>query len=112
MNFPRLAQALPVPTPVLRTAVVGLGWAGRAIWLPRLLRHPRYQVVAAVEPHPGVREAAAAEFPGVPVVSSVDELSAVDLAIVAVPNHLHATVACGLLERGLSVFVEKPVCLT
>jgi oxidoreductase len=36
----------------------------------------------------------------------------VDLAVVAVPNHLHCDVACALLYKGIPVFLEKPVCLT
>jgi len=31
---------------------------------------------------------------------------------VAAPNHLHTVTASALLRRGISVFVEKPVCLT
>ncbi|MEV6611787.1 Gfo/Idh/MocA family oxidoreductase [Kutzneria sp. NPDC051319] len=93
----------------VRVAVVGLGWAGRSIWLPRLAAHPAYQVVAGVDP------AAAAEVldGDVPVLCDIDALSPadVDLAVVAVPNHLHADVACRLLARGIPVFLEKPVCL-
>jgi oxidoreductase len=38
--------------------------------------------------------------------------SAVDLAVVAVPNHRHAEVAVDLLLAGVPVFLEKPVCLS
>ncbi|MFC7896648.1 Gfo/Idh/MocA family protein [Streptomyces sp. NPDC057381] len=97
----------------VRTAVVGLGWAGRELWLPRLTEHPRYEVVCAVDPAPAARTAIDAA-PGVPVHPTPDALTAaeVDLAVVAVPNHLHTEVAAGLLGRGVSVFLEKPVCLT
>ncbi|GAA3992040.1 hypothetical protein GCM10022384_44740 [Streptomyces marokkonensis] len=92
----------------VRTVVVGLGWAGRSIWLPRLVRHPSYEVTAVVDP--------AAEGPvyqGVPLHTDVVELApdSVDLAVVAVPNHLHADIAEKLLAKGISVFVEKPVCI-
>ncbi|MFE6064613.1 Gfo/Idh/MocA family protein [Streptomyces sp. NPDC056431] len=112
----------------VRVAVVGLGWAGRELWLPRLREHPAFDVVAVVDPSAasraayengqardgdgdgdgdGVREARPA------VLADVDELDrrSVDLAVVAVPNHLHAEVAVALLQRGIPVFVEKPVCL-
>ncbi|NEB74847.1 gfo/Idh/MocA family oxidoreductase, partial [Streptomyces sp. SID14478] len=36
----------------VRTAVVGLGWAGRELWLPRLARHAGFDVVAVVDPAP------------------------------------------------------------
>jgi oxidoreductase len=97
----------------IRVAVIGLGWAGRSIWLPRLREHPEFEVVAAVDPEPVVRATVARDHGGFPMLASVDELdpAQVDLAVVAVPNHLHARVACGLLRRGIAVFLEKPVCL-
>ncbi|GAA4812344.1 Gfo/Idh/MocA family oxidoreductase [Streptomyces ziwulingensis] len=94
----------------MRVAVVGLGWAGRTIWLPRLARHPAYRVTAVVEPGP-VAEDAVPE--GADLLTDAGSLrpEAVDLAVVAVPNHLHAPVAEQLLARGIPVFLEKPVCL-
>ncbi|MGV9559626.1 Gfo/Idh/MocA family protein [Streptomyces sp. NPDC003522] len=98
----------------VRTAVVGLGWAARSIWLPRLRRHPGFTVTAAVDPDAASRAVVAAEFPDVPVMTAVHALdpAQVDLAVVAVPNHLHCEIACGMLLKGVPVFLEKPVCLT
>lgn len=108
----------PVPAAAtdrpVRVAVAGLGWAGREIWLPRLAAHPGFAVTAVVDPEPGVR-ARARDGHHVPAAyADVDELpaDAVDLVVVAVPNHLHAAVAARLLRRGVPVFLEKPVCLT
>ncbi|GGV20847.1 Gfo/Idh/MocA family protein [Streptomyces spectabilis] len=97
----------------VRTAVVGLGWAGRELWLPRLRAHADFDVVAAVDTEPAARAAFDAAL-GVPVHPTAGALTAedVDLAVVAVPNHLHAEVAGALLGRGVPVFLEKPVCLT
>ncbi|MCG0286280.1 Gfo/Idh/MocA family protein [Streptomyces sp. PSAA01] len=102
-------------TPI-RTAVVGLGWAARSIWLPRLRRNPAFTVIAAVDPDERGR-AAVAEAEGgdrLPVLAAVHDLdpAEVDLAVVAVPNHLHCAVATELLAKGIPVFLEKPVCLT
>jgi oxidoreductase len=98
----------------VRVAVVGLGWAGREIWLPRLVEHPGYELVAVADASPAAREAAATAWPDVRALADAKEMTPqlVDLAVVAVPNHLHTTVACGLLRRGVAVFLEKPVCLT
>jgi len=92
----------------IRVALIGFGWAGRSIWLPRLLADPGYQVVAVVDP------TAAADGSGIRTLTDHADLDPadVDLAVVAVPNHLHADVAEALLRRGISVFVEKPVCLS
>ncbi|SCL73330.1 Gfo/Idh/MocA family protein [Micromonospora peucetia] len=109
--------ALPpaaAPDRPVRVAVAGLGWAGREIWLPRLAAHPGFEVTALVDPQPAVRDAAR-DTHAVPFAyADVDDLpvGAVDLVVVAVPNHLHATVAARLLRRGVPVFLEKPVCLT
>ncbi|WP_131742555.1 Gfo/Idh/MocA family protein [Actinomadura roseirufa] len=94
----------------LRVALVGLGWAGRRIWLPRLSEHEKYEVAAVVDPDPAARAEAGAPL----ALASVEDLDpgAVDLAVVAVPNHLHSAVAARLLARGVPVFLEKPVCLS
>ncbi|MFG2044480.1 Gfo/Idh/MocA family protein [Dactylosporangium sp. NPDC048998] len=98
----------------VRVAVVGLGWAARSIWLPRLHAHTAFDVTAVVDPAPAARDWAAGHYPGVPVLTDVDELGPdrIDLAVVAVPNHLHSAVAGRLLSGGTPVFVEKPVCLS
>lgn len=99
----------------VRVAVVGLGWAGREIWLSRLARNSAaYQVVALADRSAEARRAARAAWPGVRVLGSAEEVTSdlADLAVVAVPNHLHSSVACGLLRRGVPVFLEKPVCLS
>lgn len=97
----------------VRVAVVGLGWAGRELWLPLLRTHEDFEVVAVVDPDPTLR-ATVGEATGLPAHAGTDSLSArsVDVAVVAVPNHLHAEVAVALLDRGVSVFLEKPVCLS
>ncbi|XVQ06661.1 Gfo/Idh/MocA family protein [Spirillospora sp. CA-255316] len=100
----------------VRVALVGLGWAGRSIWLPRLNEHERYTVTAVIDPDPAARAAAAARVaaPAPAALGTVEELDpgTVDLAVVAVPNHLHSPIAARLLSRGVPVFLEKPVCLS
>jgi UDP-N-acetylglucosamine 3-dehydrogenase len=39
----------------------------------------------------------------------IDEM---DVAVVAVPHHLHATIALDLLKNGIHVLVEKPMATT
>ncbi|MBN9792661.1 gfo/Idh/MocA family oxidoreductase [Pseudonocardia sp. TMWB2A] len=97
----------------VRVAVVGAGWAARSIWLPRLASLPGYVVTALVDADPRASAAAADLAPAAARYTGADQLdpAAIDLAVVAVPNHAHAAVASGLLRRGIAVFVEKPVCL-
>jgi oxidoreductase len=98
----------------LPVAVVGLGWAARSIWLPRIIGHPAYTLVSVVDPSIRARTEFAAGNGGVAVLADVAELDpdSVELVIVAVPNHLHCRIGCGLLARGFAVFVEKPLCLS
>lgn len=97
----------------VRVAVVGLGWAGRELWLPILREHTDFEVVAVVDADPAPRRTFQ-EATGLAAHRTADALTAreVDLAVVAVPNHLHVEVAGALLAAGISVFIEKPVCLT
>ncbi|WP_410639664.1 Gfo/Idh/MocA family protein [Amycolatopsis sp. lyj-346] len=97
----------------VRAAVVGLGWAGRELWLPLLREHADFEVVAAVDADPASRQAFT-KATGIPTHPAVSALTAreVGLAVVAVPNYLHTEVAGALLATGISVFLEKPVCLT
>ena len=97
----------------LRVAVVGLGWAGRELWLPLLQAHADVVVVAAVDTDPVARETVR-QATGIDTYPAIDALTAdaVDVAVVAVPNYLHAEVAAALLRRGICVFLEKPVCLS
>ena len=99
---------------LIRVAVVGLGWAGRSIWLPRLRAHPAFSVVAAVEPEAVARASAARGESRLTVLAEIDDLepAEVDLAVVAVPNHLHCALASRLLTKSIPVFLEKPVCLS
>ncbi|MFD6716853.1 Gfo/Idh/MocA family oxidoreductase, partial [Micromonospora chalcea] len=71
----------------VRVAVVGLGWAGREIWLPRLAAHPGFEVVAVVDPQPVVRDQARDTHAVASAYADVEDLPAgtVDLAVVAVP---------------------------
>jgi oxidoreductase len=96
----------------IQVAVVGLGWAARTIWLPLLSEHPAFRLAAVADPDPAALAYAAAV--GGRVFADARELSAddVDLAVVAVPNRLHASIAATLLGNGISVFLEKPVCLS
>ena len=98
--------------PPVRVAIIGLGWAARHIWLDRFAAHPGYEVAVMVDPDPRARPSVSTDRVRVLDDIAVLDPATVDLAIVAVPNHLHAATAGLLLARGITTFVEKPVCLT
>ncbi|MFH0179227.1 Gfo/Idh/MocA family protein [Streptomyces cacaoi] len=94
----------------MRVAVVGLGWVAREVWLPRLVKHPDFEVVAVVEPRPEAVERATALVGGARVYGGYQELGPheADLVFVLTPNHTHGTLAGHFLRQGLAVFLEKP----
>jgi len=98
----------------IRLALIGLGWAVRELWAPRILEHPGFTVVAVHDPDPAAAAWATDRFPAARLLRDPGELGSgdVDLAVVATPNHLHASTAVSLLERGIPTFVEKPVCVS
>lgn len=102
-----------------RIAVFGAGHLGRIH--TRLLRaREDVTIVGVVDPVPAARDSVANEFQ-VPAADHLDALDGMhdqsfakplDAAIVATPTAYHHEVALELLERGVHVFVEKPITTT
>ena len=97
----------------LRLAVVGCGAVTERYHLPALLSSPDISVAVLVDPDQERALALARRAGGAPVVARHDDLPVpVDLALVAVPNAHHASVAADLLRAGVHVLVEKPMART
>lgn len=94
----------------MRVVVVGLGWVSQEVWLPRLLAHPKFQVVAAVEPNAETVVRARALIGDIPVHARHEDVPAgeVDGAFVLTPNHTHGLIGEWFLRQGCAVFLEKP----
>src|SRR5713226_7943556 len=98
----------------LRVAIVGCGAVAEHCHLPALARRNDCSVVALVD-HNGERVKGLARRLGrSKVLKNFRDLLAmeIDLAIVALPNHLHAPVSIELLRAGIHVLVEKPIALS
>ena len=93
---------------VPRFAVVGVGHFGQhhARILARL---PGARLVTVVDVDPDRAAAVATETGTVPETDVTVLDGRVDAVTVAVPTELHHAVALPLLERGISVLVEKPM---
>jgi predicted dehydrogenase len=99
---------------VLRVGVVGGGLITQAVHLPALCAlAEHFAVVAIAEPSPAVATALAARCGARPYARWEELLEHVglDAVIVCSPNHTHAAIVLAALDRGLDVFVEKPLCL-
>lgn len=91
--------------PRLRAAVVGAGNMGRHH--ARILqRMSDVDLVAVADTDVDL---ARRSSPGAAAVPSAAHLPPLDMAVVAVPTHGHLDVAMELLDRGVSLLVEKPL---
>ncbi len=95
----------------VRTAVIGAGAFGRhhARIYSQL---PEAELAAVVDANPAVREEAGRQY-GVACHADASELPQdIEAVSVAVPTEHHHRIALPLLERGVSVLVEKPMVRT
>jgi predicted dehydrogenase len=98
----------PAATP--RLGFAGVGWIGRQR-MEAIARVGAAEPAAIAEPAADALEAAAELIPGATRTSSFDDLLALDLdgIVIATPSALHARQAIAALERGISVFCQKPL---
>ncbi len=92
-------------------AVIGLGVVGRRM-LEQAQVSRGVRIVSAWDLSAGVRQAAVADFPGLPMAQSaadaIERLD-VDVVYVAVPPLAHATYVRAAVAAGKAVFCEKPL---
>lgn len=97
----------------LRVALIGYGYAGRALHAPLLQAVPGVALTVIGSSRPEAEIQAA--LPGVQVIA--DPLAAAqsaqaDLVVIATPNAQHAPLAQAALAAGKHVVVDKPFTLT
>jgi len=96
----------------INAAIVGYGELAHSVYAHALRRIAALRVVAIADPEESRRALAATQFSGVDAYADWrDALKRADVraVIVATPPRLHASVAVAALERGLHVYVEKPL---
>ena len=94
----------------LRTAIIGCGAVTEKKHLPILLESSKVDITLLVDPNEerltylcdkyNIRNRATD-------IKNIEKYA--DLAIVAVPHHVHSSIAVSLLEKGIHVFIEKPL---
>jgi myo-inositol 2-dehydrogenase/D-chiro-inositol 1-dehydrogenase len=92
-----------------RTGIIGCGNMG-TLHGKLLSKNPEVRIAGVADVDPAKAREAAALF-GCTAHESVDALlaSGLDLVFITVPNTKHAELALRALQRGLHVFVEKPL---
>ena len=96
----------------LRVGVIGLGLMGQRM-LKSLRAHSAFSVVAGHDADPARSTAVADEFGFTSCASSQELLTRedLDLVYVATPPASHVPLGAAVLERGLPLFVEKPLAV-
>jgi len=99
-----------------RIAVVGGGLVAQAEHLHFLAHYQeRFELVAVADPSATVRDALQRRYNLEATYADYRGLldgTKLDAVLVSSPAHTHAEVTIAALERGLHVFVEKPMCIT
>ncbi|MEU3598476.1 Gfo/Idh/MocA family oxidoreductase [Streptomyces sp. NPDC006798] len=100
----------------LAVALVGYGVAGSVFHAPLIAAVDGLVLDTVVTSSGTRRDQATAEFPGVRLASSADELwgraDELDLVVIASPNRTHVPLATAALRAGLPVVVDKPLAAT
>jgi predicted dehydrogenase len=93
-----------------RLGFLGVGWIGRNR-MEAIAASGLAEIVAIGEPVAELAARAKEVAPGAELTGSFDELldSRLDGLVIATPSALHAEQAARALERGLSVFCQKPL---
>lgn len=106
-------DAATAPAAVPRLGFLGVGWIGRHR-MQAVARDTNAVVAAVADMDEEAATRAAVEVACATTCGSVAELLELDLdgVVIATPSALHAEQAVVALERGIAVFVQKPLART
>ena len=94
-----------------KVAVIGIGFMG-SMHAAIFARELRAELVAVVDKNFDLARSVAARFPGTKAYASQDKLIAaerLDLVSICTPDHLHLEPALAIAEKGINLFIEKPI---
>jgi predicted dehydrogenase len=98
----------------IRTAVLGVGFMG-SMHAAIFARAPGATLVAIADKNRELAQKVAERLPGCRVYGGHEELLAaetLDLISICTPDHLHREPAIAAAQRGVNLFVEKPIAST
>jgi predicted dehydrogenase len=94
-----------------KVAVIGAGFMG-SMHAAIFAREPSAELVAVVDKNLDLARSVAARFAGTKAYASHDELLAaetLDLVSICTPDHLHLEPALAVAQKGINLFMEKPI---
>jgi len=102
-------------SPPLRVGLLGVGRIAQLYHLPILSTLPGVELTAVAEQDAELRERCRSQAPAAVLFSHHQELiesSRLDAVVICLPPALHAEAAIACFERGLHVYLEKPLATT
>jgi predicted dehydrogenase len=94
----------------LKVGISGYGLAGRSFHAP-FLSATNFEVSAVLTTNDVRRRHAKEDFPGVKIVSTIEELceQGLDLVVIASGNEVHLSQALAAIKAGIPTVVDKPL---
>ncbi|MFC2023113.1 Gfo/Idh/MocA family protein [Chloroflexota bacterium] len=98
----------------MRLGMIGCGAITKGQHLPAAASNEHTEIAALVDSHLPNAQQLADDFELSAIVAAdyKEIIDKIDIAVVAVPHHLHAPIALDLLKHGIHVLVEKPMAIT
>jgi predicted dehydrogenase len=94
----------------LRVGIAGYGLAGRSFHAP-FLSATNFEIVAVLTNNDVRKRHAKEDFPGIKIVSTIQELcdQSLDLVVIASGNQVHLSQALVAISAGIPTVVDKPM---
>jgi UDP-N-acetylglucosamine 3-dehydrogenase len=97
----------------LKVGIVGCGAVTEIAHLPALTKHPLADIYGIVDKNEGRAKVMAEKFCLFRYFTDYNELfDKVDIAIIALPNYLHAKPTIDFLEQDVHILCEKPMAIS
>lgn len=97
----------------VKVCVVGCGAHAKQALLPALSRLPQYSVECLIDLDAARCRTLADRYQVPHYSTSIEDIPPeVAAAFVVLPHHLHRTISCRLMQKGIHVFCEKPMATT
>lgn len=95
-----------------KIGIVGLGNIAQKAYIPILANHPRIDVIGAFSPNKSKREKICQTYRMTSFDTLSELTSSVDAVFVHSSTETHYDIVSYLLERGIDVYVDKPLAAT